>query len=40
MLASHPDQPNLPYLYRMVLLHRDTDAAVAEFQKTRQATGI
>jgi len=33
LLASHPDQPNLHYLYRMVLLHGDSAAAIAEFQK-------
>jgi tetratricopeptide (TPR) repeat protein len=33
LLASHPDQPNLHYLYGMVLLHGDSVAAIAEFQK-------
>lgn len=33
LLDAHPDQPNLHYLYGMVLLHGDTEAAMAQFQK-------
>jgi tetratricopeptide (TPR) repeat protein len=33
LLARHPDQANLHYLYGMVLLHGDSAVALAEFQK-------
>ncbi len=33
LLEAHPDQPNLHYLYGMVLLHGDTAAAFEQFQR-------
>jgi tetratricopeptide (TPR) repeat protein len=33
LVERHPAQPNLHYLYGMVLLHGDSEVALAEFQK-------
>ena len=33
LLAQHPGQPNLHYLYGMVLLHGDSGVAIEQFQK-------
>jgi len=33
LLAQHPEQPNLHYLYGMVLLHGDSGMAIEQFQK-------
>ena len=33
VLAQHPEQPNLHYLYGMVLLHGDSGMAIEQFQK-------
>jgi tetratricopeptide (TPR) repeat protein len=36
LLAAHPNQPNLHYLYGMLLLHGDSGAAMDQFQKELQ----
>jgi tetratricopeptide (TPR) repeat protein len=33
LIAAHPNVPQLHYLYGMVLLHSDTDRAIAEFKQ-------